>query len=241
MVTLLTHFYNEEYLLPWWLKQHKDMFDHAILVNYNSTDRSVEIIKEICPTWEIVNSVNLDFDAVTCDAEMMSIENRVGGYKICLNVTEFMVKNPNSDERKLNDYLSDNPTCYPILRANIVDEDPSILVTHDDDLIEVKNYGILGDIGLHPPHRFLHNHTNGNYQIGRHYTNLPVTQQEIPFMVYWYGYAPWNENLIKRKSQIKDRIPESNKAAGMGHQHLWDLSTMESFRNRMLPHAKKLR
>jgi len=241
MVTLLTHFYNEEYLLPWWLNQHKDMFDHAILVNYGSTDRSVDIIKDICPAWEIVNSVNPYFDAAACDSEMMSIENKVNGYKICLNVTEFMVKNPNSDDRNLKDYLSKDLSCYPILRANIVDEDPSILVTYDDDLIEMKNYGIPGDIGLHPPHRFLHNHTNGNYQIGRHFTNHAVTQHEIPFMIYWYGYAPWNENLIKRKSQIKDRIPESDKQSGKGYQHLWDLSTMEAFRNKMLQSAVKLR
>ena len=56
--TVLTHFYNEEYLLPWWLDHHKKYFDHGILIDYASTDKSVEIIKEICPTWTEVKSKN---------------------------------------------------------------------------------------------------------------------------------------------------------------------------------------
>ena len=38
-------FYNEEYLLPWWLAHHTKLFDHGILINKGSTDRSVEICK----------------------------------------------------------------------------------------------------------------------------------------------------------------------------------------------------
>lgn len=59
--TVLCHFYNEEWLLPWWLNHHKQFFDHGIMINYQSTDRSAEIIKEICPTWDIVQSKNLYF------------------------------------------------------------------------------------------------------------------------------------------------------------------------------------
>lgn len=49
-LTVISHFYNEEYLLPWWLNHHKNIFDNGILINYGSTDKSVEIIKSICPT-----------------------------------------------------------------------------------------------------------------------------------------------------------------------------------------------
>ena len=52
--TVVTHFFNEEYLLPWWLEHHKKYFDHGVMIDYNSTDSSVEIIKKICPTWTIV-------------------------------------------------------------------------------------------------------------------------------------------------------------------------------------------
>ena len=61
MKTVISHFYNEEYLLPFWLKHHKKYFDHGILINYHSTDKSVEIIKEICPDWEIINTEYEEF------------------------------------------------------------------------------------------------------------------------------------------------------------------------------------
>lgn len=241
MITVISHFYNEEYLLPWWLKQHKKIFDHGILVNYNSTDRSVEIIREICPDWQIIDSENAEFCANACDQEIMKIENTISDYKICLNITEMLTKNKGADDKNLEDYLSSSTSCYPILRANMVDENPSIDVTYDDDLFEIKNWGILGDIGLHPPHRYLHNHLNGDYSIGRHSTNLPTTDNNIPYTIYWYGFAPWNEKLIKRKTQIQSRIPEHNKQAGMGYQHLWDINKLEDFRLRMLESAIKLR
>ena len=35
--TITAVFYNEEYLLPWWLMHHKQYFDHGVLINYAST------------------------------------------------------------------------------------------------------------------------------------------------------------------------------------------------------------
>ena len=89
--TITAVFYNEEYLLPWWLEHHKKYFDHGVLFNYDSTDRSVEIIKDICPTWEIKTSKNRVFDAALVDKEIMEFEPSIEGWKICLNVTEFLV------------------------------------------------------------------------------------------------------------------------------------------------------
>ncbi|MEW9106591.1 glycosyltransferase family 2 protein, partial [Paenibacillus sp.] len=51
MRILISHFYNEEYLLPWWLKHHAPLFDHGILINRGSTDRSVDICKQLVPHW----------------------------------------------------------------------------------------------------------------------------------------------------------------------------------------------
>ena len=86
--TLLCHFYNEEYMLPWFLNHHKQIFDHGVMIDYHSTDRSVEIIRELCPTWDIVTSRNPNFQADTIDTEVNDIEAGIEGWKICLNVTE---------------------------------------------------------------------------------------------------------------------------------------------------------
>ena len=59
MRTLITHFYNEEYLLPFWIKHHRDVFDNAILINYRSTYNSDRLIKKLAPSsLEIVDIVN---------------------------------------------------------------------------------------------------------------------------------------------------------------------------------------
>ncbi len=38
--TLVSHIFNEEYLIPFWLNHHKTMFDQIIIIDYNSTDKS---------------------------------------------------------------------------------------------------------------------------------------------------------------------------------------------------------
>ena len=91
--TLLCHFYNEEYMLPWFLNHHKQIFDHGVMIDYHSTDRSVEIIRELCPTWDIVTSRNPNFQADTIDTEVNDIEAGIDGWKICLNVTEQLIGN----------------------------------------------------------------------------------------------------------------------------------------------------
>ena len=63
------------------------------MINYKSTDRSVEIINEICPEWQVVDSVNPEFSAAEVDDEVMYYEEQIPGWKIALNVTEFLVGN----------------------------------------------------------------------------------------------------------------------------------------------------
>ena len=46
MKSIISHFYNEEYLLPWWLNHHKKYFDYGLMIDYNSPDISVEVIKD---------------------------------------------------------------------------------------------------------------------------------------------------------------------------------------------------
>jgi hypothetical protein len=88
--TLLSHIFNEEYLLPFWLNHHKTMFDQIIIIDYNSTDKSIEICKNICPECKIIKTRNNCFDARKVDIEIMDIENNIDGVKIVLNTTEFL-------------------------------------------------------------------------------------------------------------------------------------------------------
>jgi hypothetical protein len=213
-VTLISHFYNEEYLLPWWLKHHSKIFDDAILIDYNSTDRSVEIIKEYCPNWTVIRSENEFFDADKVDREVMKYEETIEGYKICLNTTEFIFGDILSE-------LKDNGlNCFEINSVCIVDDNPGDVLTYDDNLVEKKKFGFPSG------NRFIHNHPSGKYSVGRHFSHLPITGQ-LRSNIRHFKYAPWTDEFIKRKLQISKRIPQTDIQQGMGGHHIWTREEME--------------
>lgn len=109
--TLLTNVFNEEYLLPFWLNHHKDMFDKIIVIDYNSTDNSIKICKSICPTCIVITTRNEYFDAREIDKEFMYIENLCEGIKIVLNTTEFLICENSVKDIFMNDNV---PISYAI-------------------------------------------------------------------------------------------------------------------------------
>jgi len=209
--TILTHFYNEEYLLPWWLEHHKKHFDWGVLINYGSTDRSVEIIKDICPEWKVVDSINDWFDARMCDREVMQYERQIPGWKITLNVTEFLV----GDFSVLNEKLDQE---LKIPCTVMVDDDPNNQASYSVPLIEQKRFGVPYNEGGSTLRRSrcIHNKKEVQYPLGRHFESY----DNESLRVLWYGWAPYNEELKRRKLQVQTRIPESDKAQGYGREHI---------------------
>lgn len=210
--TVICHFYNESYLLPFWLNHHKNIFDNGILINYNSTDDSVDIIKKIVPNWIIVNSKNENFEAHSVDIEVMNIEQAISGIKICLNVTEFLLcKNIKS---LFND---SNSQAFAINRITMVQKlDFFKKVRHP--LWNCRYYGYLEDNKINGLYRFVHTYNNGNYTLGRHSTfhNFQNTDKAI---ILWYGFSPFNIKILSRKLQIKSKIPLSDFKKNYGSQH----------------------
>jgi hypothetical protein len=217
MKTLLSHFYNEEYLLPYWLKHHRQYFDHGILINYNSTDNSVNIIKELCPTWDIIDSVNSTFDAKLADIEIMEHESRVNGFKISLNITEFIIGNFGILDNIVNN------TQLIIPSYLMVDELPfdSNELNPDISILNQRTFGLDNSIDKpegHRPSRSFHNYIV-QYNVGRHF----YTPNTNDFRIVWYGFSPWNEHQIKRKLQIKPKISDNDIYVtkwGLGHYNM---------------------
>ena len=203
--TIISHFYNEEYLLPWWLNHHKKYFDHGILINYDSNDSSVELCRSICPDWTVVDSRNKQFDAKGCDDEVIDIEKNIDGWRITLNTTEFLIG-------KFNE-LTENKHKNLVVKSYImVDPCNETFPSQEKDIYMQNHYGYLND--NYRKGRLL-SRENNVYNIGRHYTNYNTND----FIILWYSFSPWNKFTLQRKDQIKDRVPISDIRKGFGVHH----------------------
>lgn len=228
--TLISHFYNEEYLLPWWLNHHKKIFDKAVLIDYNSTDRSVEIIKEICPHWEVVKSRNEFFGARDIDSEVEDIEKAIAGWKMCLNTTEFLLGDLS--------ILESGPDIHTMPCVVMVDNEPNVPAYNDIPLFDQKMHGIHYDEGAFGIRRAraIHKKSEIVYPLGRHFESFSTNQ----LLVLWYGWSPLTEQVIKRKMQIQNKMPESDKQKGLGTGHLLDMEKFNSYYNHYMSLSRDL-
>jgi len=224
IATVICHFYNEEYLLPFWLNHHKEIFSHGIMINYQSTDNSVDIIRSIVPDWEIVDSRNKEFDSRLCDEEVMDIEKKIKGWKIALNITEFL----SCDLNKLLNSVTDDIqsitiTCYPMVES--YEHESQKEITYEKPLIQQRTFGIKNNSRST---RTIHRAPCGNYCQGRHYNRVSPAQISEPSdaVILWYGYSPFNNSVIKRKLQIQTRMSLSDKINNRGKEHLVSKSTL---------------
>jgi hypothetical protein len=233
--TLLSHIFNEEYLLPFWLNHHKDMFDEIIIVDYNSTDKSIEICKSICPECKIIKSRNKDFGAIDVDNEMMGIENGIKGIKIILNTTEFLFC-----EKQIKDLFacSAKPISYSVKSLS-----PYSLKNYVvNNNYELFNNLLNNDIRYSDfrGNRQMHNFPNGRYHTGRHQTNNPTTST-TDLHIIWLGYYPMNDDLMKRKLQIQTRIPQKDIDACFGFHHFFSKDHILSLNNEQVAVGKSLK
>lgn len=228
---VISHFYNEEYLLPHWLNHHKNIFDKGILINSNSNDKSVEIIKNITPEWEIVESPYLKFDSIKMDKLIMEIEESYRDeVKIVLNTTEFLFI---ENKEKFKRLLKKENSIYRIPAALMIDT--KLYEKQIKDLTKEKIEGIWHDslnvyylnkkfkFSKNERARYIHNLPNGKYLPGRHLTyhkfkNMPVNTAYLR----WYYFSPWNEITINRKLKIRDTISQNDIKNGLSKMHLID-------------------
>jgi len=238
---LISHFYNEEYLLPWWLNHHRNMFDHGILLDYGSTDRSVDYIRELAPTWEVFPSRNENFAAYECDQEVMDVERGLGEcWKMVLNTTEFFFTSG------IGDMLAN-------VDAGAIHFEPAIMIDRPDlqgiepnpqiPLALQRYFGVFqrdSPFQITGRSRIMHRHACGEYHVGRHATNLDVTFVDGHFTL-WYAFSPMTQALIQRKLQIQNRIPRSDTMAGFGGHHITSRDEQLGIFNSWSQHTTDLR
>jgi hypothetical protein len=249
---IISHFFNEEYLLPWWLKHHREIFDHGILIDYHSTDRSADICRELVPEWEIVTSQNYLFAALKCDFEVMKHEERYpDAWKIVLNTTEFLAGSALDEIIAAAERAGHQGLCIP--GTAMVDDQPHIAPDPDKPLIAQKYHGFwesefpVSEVQFpwffpNSRTRLLHRHAFGAYTPGRHSSMLPglVQVPNTKLGIWWYGYSPWTEELIARKAQIQTKMDPLDKKVGFGIQHLASSAEQQERHAALLPFARDL-
>jgi hypothetical protein len=204
MATIISHFYNEEYILPWWLNHHKQIFDHGILIDYGSTDRSRDIIYQLCPDWEIHNSTNPLFDYIDLENQINNYQSNINGWRLTITMTEFLMGiNANM--------LQDNifPIAHEIPAFEFYDWNPSGWIPQYLPLWSKFKYGIpsLG--------RLLHNYYV-EYHGGRHFDGKFPRKHGA---IFKYRDCISSPEMVSRRLQIQRKIPEEHKKTEAGWQH----------------------
>lgn len=223
-VILLSDFFNEELLLPYWIRHHAPMFDMAILIDYNSTDQSLDIIRrEALKGWRVVRTPNKNFDAEMADKELMDYEAMYPkAWKIVLTTTEFLV---HSNLRAMLAEAENN-------RSTMAFRFRSLIMTGNDSVPFKRNMPLLKQrsqyaynpnqpnekFGITIYSRYLHRYPFARYDIGRHNLRAMSWQWASVGFIAKYTYTPWPE-VINRKLQIRARIPTSDFHRGLSFHH----------------------
>jgi hypothetical protein len=224
-LTLISHFWNEEFLLPYWLRHHVPLFDHGILFDYASSDRSAEIVRQLAPGWEVRPSGNEWFEARAADAEVMAAERERPGWKIVLNTTEFVLcPDLALFVRWLEKY---RPDIQGVWGFDLVLVDR---LEERDAEVTAAPLHLQRHCGYHPGgerSRLLHRAPDGRYHVGRHKSDRVAKVPDDSFFVLWLGWSPMRY-VRGRKLQIQQRIPPRDRALGLGRQHLVTAESLEA-------------
>jgi len=223
--TLISHFYNEEYLLPWWLLHHTKIFDHGILINRGSTDCSVEICRQLAPHWEVRDSKVLEFDAFLVDQEVMNIESEIAGWKMSLNTTEFLCFSNKEDFFSSLDLLGENMYLIEIIKMVDNLNHDYTTPTYQQPLVTQRYHGIYSDklMGYFWG-RYIHKNLHGQYLVGRHGTTHTYANY-LNAVVLKFIYSPWNNAIKNRKLQIAPTLSEAS--IGLQEHYSTSLSQLE--------------
>jgi hypothetical protein len=237
MKIVVTHIRNEEYLLGWWIKHHHEKFDHGVIIDYNSSDNSMEIIKTLAPTWDIIPSRNVFFDSIECDREVVDVQKSLyekypDAWIITLTITEFLIGNTDVLNNRFDKQKVFIPV-YPMVdkeEDNFAEPNPnSSLVQQRMNGIHWTNPNIICYTNMEAGGYFnkdcrcLHNFPVDYLEVqgGRHYSVSPEFISN-EFGILWYFFSPFTENFIKRRLSIKENISQEDKQKNRGIQHMMD-------------------
>ena len=240
---LISHFYNEAMLLPFWIAHHAPLFDHAVLIDYNSTDGSAELVRKLAPpSWKVIaSSTGSEFGARTLDAQVETQERLFPhDWHLALTVTEFLIHPRFRETLATFDPRAKQDKAHPEIRAL-----PMLQIVGDDTRGPLRRFESLPlqrsmylwekawdpaifarhiNGGYLPWRRYMHTGklAGAIYEVGRHRITPAYSKRIIPHMdgfVIKYTGSPWPESMM-RQMQIGHNVAEVDRMQGLGKRHL---------------------
>jgi hypothetical protein len=196
----------------------------------------------------------MNFNVALNDLEVMRYEEELPGWKIALNVTEFLVSaSPLADIEKY--CVEKNLDGFACSGFVAVDLKPEQLPRHEESLLLQKPWAIddnkiigaqqrleAGLTAIPERNRFYHRDHVGMYLPGRHRSFHPASTRQNPnVLVVHFRYSPWNAQSLQRKLQILDRVDPKDLARGWGIQHARKADQLERERQKVIPLVEDLR
>ena len=223
--TLFTTVLDGLPLLPYWLEHHKRLFDHGVITLYSCQDKSEEIIRAMCPKWDIVKPVHgQHYSCAGADKEVMTQESKHKEWKIALNITEFAAT---QDLAKVVASVPRGTQCILPWDAAVMVDTPE---TKDDDLdpsiplLLQKHHGVFSKryiLWKCRHNRQLHCGVQGNYDVGRHNSRVKPQAKSPLLYVSWFVWSPYKD-IRRRKLAVKSQLPEFDVKWKRGWQHMVD-------------------
>lgn len=211
-------------------------------------DNTYELYRKFVPHWRYYKVTQTEVSNFLWDVVLTKIEKDLaaefpGSWITTLNATEFVIGDMNSLEKHgpNSQVLIPCHLMNDALENENVEPDPNISllkqrhhgIHYSNDFphpSQGKTYKLLesqfsGDLGGFHNFRFMrsiHNFsmdyiTSSMYSIGRHYWNPNSYSDKLA--ICHYNLSPLTETFIKRKTQIKRRLTQSDFAANRGIHH----------------------
>lgn len=210
-ITLITHIWNEAFLLPYFIQHYLPLVDRAVVVDYASVDGSTDIVRQLAPEWEIRQSRNRYFGAQANADEIKDIESEFDGWKFVANATEFLI---HEDLRAfLRESRQDAVWAFDMCMFEPPREAAKPITP--EPLYVQRRYGFHSDDNHRG--RMIHREKHGHFTCaGRHLSSLADRgRPEEALFVAWFCWSPVRY-LWHRRLAASTMAPAEDKANGIG-------------------------
>lgn len=212
MSTVIGYFQNDEFLLPYWLKHTKRLFGNGIMLNCGSTDGSVDIVKEVCPHWQLIQAKHHPSDEANFLKEIMQYERGIRGWKMVLDPSEFLILDNLENYLQLGHIKRYTAIKFQAMIMVESEDEKKYPLDKDSELIFQRTNGYpesssghLED-GVMRRCKIIHRSFSGGYRFGLYDTTIKSLFFEPNVYLSWFGCTSSEKELAKSYDLLSNEV-----------------------------------